>query len=472
MPVVYPHQSNLPFIQIPTSLHNSANESNAISVNVSGKQLLKVEMPLLVKTPVTSNSLPDKVRPLTKNMVQSTKVCDPLITNTNVDFQTKVHTTISNSNISEGISVKYILPSNVPNSVITNVPDSSQIINKLITNKTMPSCDKKPREIASVTNDNANFSPVFGNSDPLHLEVASSSNSSDMINTCSSTLHTPLRMVSSPDHVSSSGTSGTAGHLAIPSLSSMLNSNSNDFSALLQSPILPENSSIGLDDIDTTGNLPMIDISLGGTVTVNNPRERIELPEQLNTFGTEINCEKNNNSANIGSKSSLTNSVVDNLLDITLANSNSNSCFASLLSSVTQSQENSLLQTPSRPLLSPSCISKSNSVSSLNMYTFSNLNCTAQTSPPSSPSHLLKNNDNNWLNNEVNDFSFSSLLGNLETPEKQAFTVKQIDSSVAEQPSTSSNVRNLASVLNENSVDFTAKFAEMKAQKQTSLFDN
>lgn len=38
--------------------------------------------------------------------------------------------------------------------------------------------------------------------------------------------------------------------------------------------------------------------------------------------------------------------------------------------------------------------------------------------PPTSPSRILKENDNQWLNSEVVDFSLSSLLGQLESPIK------------------------------------------------------
>lgn len=40
--------------------------------------------------------------------------------------------------------------------------------------------------------------------------------------------------------------------------------------------------------------------------------------------------------------------------------------------------------------------------------------------PPTSPSRILKENDNNWLNSEVADFSLSSFLGHLESPMKPA----------------------------------------------------
>lgn len=38
--------------------------------------------------------------------------------------------------------------------------------------------------------------------------------------------------------------------------------------------------------------------------------------------------------------------------------------------------------------------------------------------PPSSPSRILKENENQWLNSEVADFSLSSFLGHLDSPMK------------------------------------------------------
>ncbi|KAK7024421.1 hypothetical protein SK128_027324, partial [Halocaridina rubra] len=79
-------------------------------------------------------------------------------------------------------------------------------------------------------------------------------------------------------------------------------------------------------------------------------------------------------------------------------------------------------------------------------------------SPPSSPSRLLQQSDNQWLNNEVNDFSLSSLLGHLESPVKGS-SLRGISQSNPHE----TLMPSLMAVYNENSVDFTAKFAEMKA---------
>lgn len=79
-------------------------------------------------------------------------------------------------------------------------------------------------------------------------------------------------------------------------------------------------------------------------------------------------------------------------------------------------------------------------------------------SPPSSPSRLLQQSDTQWLNNEVNDFSLSSFLGHFESP------VKNNSNSRNSSQTAPQTTFNLSSVYNENSVDFTATFAEMKAQ--------
>lgn len=47
-------------------------------------------------------------------------------------------------------------------------------------------------------------------------------------------------------------------------------------------------------------------------------------------------------------------------------------------------------------------------------------------SEPPSPSRLLKENDNQWLNSEVADFSLSSFLGHLDSPVKPAPSASSI----------------------------------------------
>lgn len=48
--------------------------------------------------------------------------------------------------------------------------------------------------------------------------------------------------------------------------------------------------------------------------------------------------------------------------------------------------------------------------------------------PPTSPSRILKENENQWLNSEVADFSLSSFLGHLDSPMKTAQTTTTIAS--------------------------------------------
>lgn len=49
-----------------------------------------------------------------------------------------------------------------------------------------------------------------------------------------------------------------------------------------------------------------------------------------------------------------------------------------------------------------------------------------QNSMPPSPARLLKENDNQWLNSEVADFSLSSFLGHLDSPVKPANSAASI----------------------------------------------
>lgn len=47
-------------------------------------------------------------------------------------------------------------------------------------------------------------------------------------------------------------------------------------------------------------------------------------------------------------------------------------------------------------------------------------------SSPTSPSRILKENENQWLNSEVADYSLSSLLGHLESPAKNQPNITSI----------------------------------------------
>lgn len=143
--------------------------------------------------------------------------------------------------------------------------------------------------------------------------------------------------------------------------------------------------------------------------------------------------------------------------------------------------ENSLLQTPPRPMLSSTSGAngaigvKSNL--SLDGESFEGLSGTVPLSPPSSPSRLLRQAETHWMiNSESNEFSLSNLLGSMEaSPHKgglipppspappssvrscQATRTPLLDSS-------QDKMKVLISTLNDNSVDFTATFARLKKQ--------
>ncbi|XP_022914543.1 protein cramped [Onthophagus taurus] len=80
--------------------------------------------------------------------------------------------------------------------------------------------------------------------------------------------------------------------------------------------------------------------------------------------------------------------------------------------------------------------------------------------PPTSPSRVLKENEDQWLNAEVADFSFSSFLGHLESPIKAA----QSNASCASEDSRLCLTQAVQSLLTESSLDYTAKFADLAAK--------
>ncbi|KAK5644228.1 hypothetical protein RI129_008073 [Pyrocoelia pectoralis] len=77
--------------------------------------------------------------------------------------------------------------------------------------------------------------------------------------------------------------------------------------------------------------------------------------------------------------------------------------------------------------------------------------------PPTSPSRILKENENHWLNSEVADFSLSSFLGHLESPMK---TTQPDDNPLSSQDVDAQ----LHCLLTESSVDYVAKFADLAAE--------
>ncbi|CAG9860969.1 unnamed protein product [Phyllotreta striolata] len=77
---------------------------------------------------------------------------------------------------------------------------------------------------------------------------------------------------------------------------------------------------------------------------------------------------------------------------------------------------------------------------------------------PSSPSRILKE-DEHWINSEVGDYSLSSLLGHLESP------VKSDSNTINEYSRLSQDVdAQLRSLMTQNSVDFSANFADLAAE--------
>ncbi|GLV35215.1 cramped [Carabus blaptoides fortunei] len=98
-----------------------------------------------------------------------------------------------------------------------------------------------------------------------------------------------------------------------------------------------------------------------------------------------------------------------------------------------------------------------------NLTSFAGLLCDEipDTTPLSSPSRILKENDNQWLNSEVNDYSLTSLLGHLESPMKT--TVPAIIPG-DDTPISQDIDSQFPSLLGENGVDFVDQFVDMAAQ--------
>lgn len=80
--------------------------------------------------------------------------------------------------------------------------------------------------------------------------------------------------------------------------------------------------------------------------------------------------------------------------------------------------------------------------------------------PPASPSTILKEDENQWLNTE--DFSLSSFLGHLESPMK---TISEPLQDNTQQTSITSDVEtHMQCLMTESSLDYVAKFADLAAQ--------
>lgn len=127
--------------------------------------------------------------------------------------------------------------------------------------------------------------------------------------------------------------------------------------------------------------------------------------------------------------------------------------------------DNSLLNTPPRPC-APHPVASTPAFDRL--------------SPPSSPTRIIPREAQQWLAEEVADFSLNSLLGCLDSPHKVVSCGPGPVSGAAVGARTSatdgqgmrgnsagdvnSDV-NLLAVLNENGVDFTAKFDALASKK-------
>lgn len=81
--------------------------------------------------------------------------------------------------------------------------------------------------------------------------------------------------------------------------------------------------------------------------------------------------------------------------------------------------------------------------------------------PPISPTRILKETDNQWLNSEVVDFSLSSFLGHLDSPLKSSSTVGPTNDDTRLSQDVEAQLQCLMS---ESSVDYMAKFADLAAQ--------
>ncbi|KAK3878583.1 hypothetical protein Pcinc_016796 [Petrolisthes cinctipes] len=288
-----------------------------------------------------------------------------------------------------------------------------------------------------------------------------------------------------------------------PSISSLLSS-STDLIAKSFPTILGADDSVDAT-LDRSGNsvpelhipegsvnIPsLLDISIGGTVTLSEqvPGLLSSNTDPEDTLGVPLVSSSATPTPTtavttmVGAISLQDSSSSDKLLDITLGNSNSNSSFSSLLAAATQSRQldpSSLLDQAS--LDTGACAlpgtessgggeaqSTGEGLTGGGLAGFPQLSSVPM-SPPSSPSRLLQQTDTQWLNNEVNDFSLSSFLGHLESPVKNNGSNSRgagSSSQTTAQPQTPVQpifIPSLSSVFNENSVDFTATFAEMKAQ--------
>ncbi|KAL7293840.1 hypothetical protein TKK_0012897 [Trichogramma kaykai] len=81
---------------------------------------------------------------------------------------------------------------------------------------------------------------------------------------------------------------------------------------------------------------------------------------------------------------------------------------------------------------------------------------------------ILKEGEQQWLNSEVADFSLSSFLGQLESPIKASSQRSQTEIPMIEIIRPPSEAANMHCIMNENSVDYTAKFTNFASQNFSS----
>ncbi|XP_069949422.1 LOW QUALITY PROTEIN: mucin-17 [Cherax quadricarinatus] len=356
------------------------------------------------------------------------------------------------------------------NSLVTALPPSLT--------STLPPCLSLPSSLPTpcVSATHSPISTLLTPASTHHLEL---SPPPSQTNSYISLLNTPTPH--SSDNVPSTPICSLS---PTPSISSLLSSSSppdlsKSFSTILASSDQDNSSLVSAATVNVpelhipegSVNLPLLDISLGGTVTIRDQTANLLSTDPDATLGMDL---ASTTATSTPVKSSPVTSTMicinplqetssDKLLDITLGISNSNSSFSSLLAAATQPRclDSSLLDIPS--MEGDGNNERVNGADAGNMSavgipSFPALSTTPP-SPPSSPSRLLQQSDNQWLNSEVNDFSLSSFLGHFESP------VKSSNSRGPSQTTPSGSfVPSLSSVYNENSVDFTATFAEMKAQ--------
>lgn len=300
-------------------------------------------------------------------------------------------------------------------------------------------------------------------------------------NNFSTLLNTPT------PHSTNNNPASSGGDISPTPLTGLLHSpspgTSKNFSTLLDSNGRSSTSSLSVPELyipEGSLNLPLLDISIGGTVSLSEQTSGL-LNSELDSKGADFptnTTAKHSSSTSVRSSTPTPAGTNENciqgtssekLLDITLGISNSNSSFSSLLASATQPPkilDSSILGALNMDNLD--CGTESGNrgvvsnvlegISSVEISGFPALD-TSTPSPPPSPSRLLQQGDNQWLNNEVNDFSLSSFLGHFDSPIKGSTSRGASQSNPSELPMPS-----LVTVYNENSVDFTAKFAEMKAK--------